>query len=72
MSQPPSKEQLEALRVKIEGGIRLKARRAALAVIADCLGSHDIVLLSAMGIDGKERVIQIFNEECHALLNPGE
>ena len=48
--------------------LREKIRRAVFATVAECLGSLDLSILSALGVDVEAKVLQIFLEESTRLL----
>lgn len=61
--------ELKATEERILNELRLKVRRAVFSLAAECLGSLDLSILSALGVDAEEKLLQIFLEESTRLLN---
>lgn len=64
-------KELDDVKASIEKTLRQKVRRGVVALLAECLGSHDLNLLCVLGVDGKDRLLQIFVEEATQLMNQG-
>lgn len=60
---------LDWLRGQIETKLRREVRRGLIKLTAECLGSQDVTLLSALNVDAYEKLLQIFKEEAEILLN---
>lgn len=63
---------LNLVKQRIEDDMRQRARRGLVSAIAQCLGGHEMQLLASLGVDGNEKLLQIFVEEATNLLKKGE
>lgn len=59
---------LKAVENRIEAVLRNKVRRGIVSITADCLGAVDMTLLTALGVDAKSKLLQIFLEEIKQVL----
>ena len=64
-----SQVNLDKVLESIDKALREKARRAVTALMVECLGNQDLMLLSGLGVDGPKKLLQIFVEEANKLLN---
>lgn len=67
MTKTPE-EELESVKQKVLTEVRQKVRRGLFQLTAECLGSHDLNILTVLGVDAKEQLLQIFLEETNLLL----
>jgi hypothetical protein len=61
--------ELELVTKRIEVELRTKVRRHLVQLTADCLGSQGVTFLSALGVDGNAKLLEIFKDEATKLLS---
>lgn len=66
---PPEIKALEERAIK---EVANKVRRALFTLSTECRTSLDLTILSALGVDVDEKLLQIFVEESRRLLKPQE
>jgi hypothetical protein len=64
-----SEAELKKTEEQILQDLRNKVRLELFRLTAECLGSHHMVILSAIGVDAEEKLLQIFLSEIKLLLN---
>ena len=65
---PPVKfPELENVTRKMEEDLRKNARTSILQLLASVVGQNDLLLLAALGIDGRAKILDVFIEECQTL-----
>lgn len=60
--------ELKATEERLLKDLRHKVRRSLFSLSAECLGSLDLSILSALGVDVEAKLLQIFLEESTRLL----
>lgn len=60
---------LDATKDKILKDLRDTVRRALFQTTAECLGSPNLTILAALGVDAESTLLHIFLEETNLLLN---
>lgn len=58
---------LDRLRALLTTSLENRAREEILAAIANVLGDGDLMFLSGLGIDGRQKMLDIFIEQCRLL-----
>lgn len=51
----------------LENGLSTKVRAAVSQTLMGLVGENDLLLLSALGIDGRQKILDVFIEECGTL-----
>jgi len=51
----------------MQSNLRTAIKTAVSRLLMESLGQNDALLLSALGIDGKEKILDLFIEECQHL-----
>ena len=64
---PPCQEAFAAAGQAMEDSLRARVRNSLMSVIQDALSEGDLLLLSALGIDGRPKILDVFMEECQIL-----
>ena len=62
-------EELRQIEVALDKEFRVKVRATLFTLTVDCLGSPRVQLLSVLGIDANEKLLQIFTDEAKQLLS---
>lgn len=52
---------------ELQNELKAKARNAVNGLVMGLLGQNDMLLLSALGIDAKEKILDVLIEECKSL-----
>lgn len=64
--------ELDGARGLAERKLREHIRSGLFALTAECLGSMDMTILTALGIDPNEKLLEIFNQEITYILTTQE
>ena len=65
-------ESLDQTKQKIESVLRQRARQALVRTLGEAMGGQELQILTALGVDGNEKLLQIFIEEASQLLKKGK
>lgn len=68
LSEMLGEAELAQIKSKLEESIRLRVRHSVIEILAGSLGLHDVQLLTALGVDAKSLLLQIFTEEAQKLI----
>lgn len=63
----PEIPELEAISVRLDQELRNRVRSSFMAVMEATLSEGDLLLLSALGVDGRHKILDVFIEECQSL-----
>jgi hypothetical protein len=59
--------ELSKLTTALEDNLKSKVRAALSHLLMSTVGENDLLLLSALGIDGRQKILDVFSEECRTL-----
>lgn len=62
-----SQNKLKTTKEEIRRSLRDKAKMQLTFAVIQILGDGDLVILSALGIDGRQEILDIFIEQCKQL-----
>lgn len=62
-----SPEKIEETRRQLIQQLEIKARNSLLQVINEVLGVGDLIMLSALNVDGRQKMLDVFIEQCQLL-----
>jgi hypothetical protein len=66
-SEPVRYPELTKVTNDLQNELKTKVKNTVSLVLMDILKENDLLLLSALGIDGRQKILDVFIEECQAL-----